>query len=124
MFAEFKNHILDQRRIWPTVVTVIWEKDHTFQVLALWDLNQISTEAAIQWCFVKEMLLKVLHNLQEKNCQSLFFNKVAGWRPKTLLKKRTRHGCFPVNVAKLLRAPITRNTAGRLFSEILIAFVV
>ena len=30
-------------------------------------------------------------------CQSLFFNKVAGLRPKTLLKKRLWHGFFPVN---------------------------
>ena len=30
-------------------------------------------------------------------CQSLFFNKVAGLRPATLLKKRLWHRCFPVN---------------------------
>ena len=34
-----------------------------------------------------------------------FFNKVAGLRPATLLKKRLRHMCFPVNFAKFLRAP-------------------
>ena len=28
-------------------------------------------------------------------CQSLFFNKVAGLRPATLLKKRLWHRCFP-----------------------------
>ena len=38
-------------------------------------------------------------------CQSLFFNKVAGLRPATLLKKRLWHRCFPVNFAKLLRTP-------------------
>ena len=36
-------------------------------------------------------------------CQSLFFNKVAGLRPATLLKKRLWHSCFPVNFAKFLR---------------------
>ena len=36
-------------------------------------------------------------------CQSLFFNKVAGPRPATLLKKRLWHRCFPVNFAKFLR---------------------
>ena len=36
-------------------------------------------------------------------CQSLFFNKVAGLRPATLLKKRLWHRCFPVNFAKFLR---------------------
>ena len=30
-------------------------------------------------------------------CQSLFFNKVAGLKPATLLKKRLWHKCFPVN---------------------------
>ena len=32
-----------------------------------------------------------------------FFNKVAGLRPTTLLKKRLLHSCFPSNVAKFLR---------------------
>ena len=38
-------------------------------------------------------------------CQSLFFNKIAGLRSATLLKKRLWHGCFPVNFAKFLRTP-------------------
>ena len=38
-------------------------------------------------------------------CQNLFFNKVAGLRPATLLKKRLWHRCFPVNFAKFLRTP-------------------
>ena len=38
-------------------------------------------------------------------CQSLFFNKVAGLRPVTLLKKRLWHRCFPVNFVKFLRTP-------------------
>ena len=38
-------------------------------------------------------------------CQSLFFSKVAGLRPATLLKKRPWHRCFPVNFAKSLRTP-------------------
>ena len=33
-------------------------------------------------------------------CQSLFFNKVAGLRPATLLKKRFWYRSFPVNFAK------------------------
>ena len=36
-------------------------------------------------------------------CWSLFFHKVPGRRPATLLKKRLRHRCFPVNFAKFLR---------------------
>ena len=38
-------------------------------------------------------------------CQSLFFNKVSGLSPATLLKKRLCHSCFPVNFVKFLRAP-------------------
>ena len=38
-------------------------------------------------------------------CQSLFLNKVGGPRPATLLKKRLRHRCFPVNFVKFLRTP-------------------
>ena len=36
-------------------------------------------------------------------CQSLFFNKVADFRPATLLKNRLWHRCFPVNLTKFLR---------------------
>ena len=35
--------------------------------------------------------------------QSLRFNKVAGLRPATLLKKRLWQTCFPVNFARFLR---------------------
>ena len=34
-------------------------------------------------------------------CQSLSFNKVAGLRPATLLKKKFWHRGFPVNFAKI-----------------------
>ena len=37
--------------------------------------------------------------------QSLFFNKVAGLRPATLLKKILWHWCFPVDFTKFLRTP-------------------
>ena len=36
-------------------------------------------------------------------CQSLFFNKVAGSRHATLLKKGLWHRCFPVNFEKFSR---------------------
>ena len=49
----------------------------------------------------------VLGNLakfkEKRLCQSPSFNKVAGLRPATLLKKRLWHKCFPVNFAKFLR---------------------
>ena len=45
--------------------------------------------------------------------QRLFFKKIAGLRPVTLLK-RLWHWCFPVNFTKFLRAPFLQNTSGRL----------
>ena len=52
------------------------------------------------------MFLKISQNSQENNCARVsFFNKVAGLRSATLLKKRLWHKRFPVNFAKLLRAP-------------------
>ena len=40
-------------------------------------------------------------------CWSLFFNKL---RPATLLKKRLKHRCFPVNFVTFLRTPFLQNT--------------
>ena len=47
--------------------------------------------------------------------QSFFFNKVAGLRPTTLLKKSLWRRCFPVNFAKFLRTPFTQNTSDGCF---------
>ena len=33
-------------------------------------------------------------------CRNYFFNKIAGSRPATLLKKRSCQRCLPVNIAK------------------------
>ena len=41
-------------------------------------------------------------------CQSLFFNKVAGLRPTTLVNKRLQNRYFPVNSVKFLRTPFYR----------------
>ena len=38
-------------------------------------------------------------------CQSRLFNKVAGLRTVTLLKKRFWYRCFPVNFSKFLKTP-------------------
>ena len=43
--------------------------------------------------------------LGKQLCQSLFFDKVAGFRPATLLKKRLWQRCFPKNFVKFLRTP-------------------
>ena len=56
--------------------------------------------------FCKKGLLRNLSKFIGKHlCQSLFFNKVAGLRPATLLKKILWHWCFPVDFTKFLRTP-------------------
>ena len=60
------------------------------------------------------MFLEISQNSQENTCASLFFNKVAGLRTATLVKKRPWHRCFPVNFMKFLGIPFLQNTSGRL----------
>ena len=50
--------------------------------------------------------------------QSLFFNKVAGLRPATLLKKRPCRRCFPVSFVEFPRTPFLQNTSGRLLLDL------
>ena len=65
--------------------------------------------------FCKKSCSQKFRKIHRKNlCQSLFFNKVTGLRPVTLLKKRLLHSYFPVNVAKFLRTPFLQNTSRRL----------
>ena len=82
-------------------------------------------------CSVKKGVLRITQNSQENTCakvsfliklqasgQSLFFNKVAGFRHATLLKKRLWHRRFPVNFAT---TPFLQNTSGQMlliFEEI------
>ena len=54
----------------------------------------------------KKSVLRNFRKITGKHlCQSLFFNKVAGLRPATLLKKRLWRRCFPVNFEKFLKTP-------------------
>ena len=58
-------------------------------------------------CSVRKGVIRNFWKLTGKHLrQSLFFNKIAGLRPVTLLKKRLWHRCFLVNVAKFLRTPL------------------
>ena len=64
------------------------------------------SEAVVWRCIIKTVFLEISQKFSGKYlCQSLFFNKVAGLRPASLLKKRLWHRCFPVNFAKFLRTP-------------------
>ena len=69
---------------------------------------------------MKKGVLGNFTKFTEKNqCQGLFFNKVAGLRPATLLKKRLWHRCFPVNFVKVVRTSFLQNTSGRLLLVVL-----
>ena len=54
--------------------------------------------------FCKKGVPKNFKKITRKHlCWSLFFNKVAGLRPETLLKKRVQQRCFPVNFVKFFK---------------------
>ena len=73
-----------------------------------------------QGCSVRKGVLVNLAKFTRKHlCQSLFFNKVAGLRPATLLKKRLWHRYFPVNFVKFLRIPFSQNASWRLLLKVL-----
>ena len=75
-------------------------KDRLYQIYEL-DCKQsegILYRSSHRRCSVKKGVLKNFTKFTGKHlCQSLFFNKVPGLRPATLLKKRLCHRCFPVN---------------------------
>ena len=72
-----------------------------------------------QRCSMKKGVVRNFAKFTGKHlCQSLLFNKVAGLRPATLLKKRLWHRCFSVNFAKFLTTPFLQNTSGRLLLDI------
>ena len=61
--------------------------------------------------YCKAFHFTLLQNSQENClCWCLFFKKVAGLKPATLLKKRLQHMCFPVNLAKFLETHFLQNT--------------
>ena len=66
---------------------------------------------AVAWrCAVKKVFLKFRQVHRKTPVPESFFNKVAGLRPTTLLKKRPRHKCFPLTFAKLLRRTFFNRT--------------
>ena len=59
-----------------------------------------------QKCSIKKGVLRNFTEFTGNHlCQSLFFKKVAGLRPATLLKNKPWHKRFLVNFAKFLRTP-------------------
>ena len=72
------------------------------------------TEAAPKGVLSKKMFLEIWQNSQENTCAKVsFFNKVAGLSCASSLKNRLSHRFCPVNFAKFLRIPFSKNTSGR-----------
>ena len=75
---------------------------HIFYLFKMLDLVTLTSRSSHQRCSVKRGVLKSFTKFKGKHlCQGLYFNKVAGLRPATLLKKRLWHRCFPVNFVKV-----------------------
>ena len=86
--------------------------------------QMVKFRSSHRWCSAKKGDLKNFAIFTGKHlCRSFFFNKVAGLRPASLLKKRLRHRCFPVNFGKFLRTPFLQNTSGWLLLKILTSFI-
>ena len=70
------------------------------------DIQRILTifKGSLSQMFLKISVLKNFAKFTEKHLHwSNFFNKVAGLRSSTLLKKKLQHRCFPANFAKFLK---------------------
>ena len=79
--------------------------------MTILNCNLIDSEAVTRGVLWKKVFLEISHKFTRKHlCQSLFFNKVAGLRPVTLLKKRLWHRCFPVYFAIFIRTPFYKTS--------------
>ena len=78
------------------------------------ELQSYVVKIGSHWrCSVRKGVLRNFGKFTGKHlCQSLFFDKVAGLRPATLLKKRFWHRCFPLNFQEHL---FLQNTSGGCF---------
>ena len=80
---------------------------------------QMTTRSSHQSCSVRKGVLRNFAKFTWKYLrQVLFYNKVAGPEPGTLLKKRLWHICFPMNFAKFQRTPFHRTSLNDCFSTI------
>ena len=96
---------------------LIFKIIESLQCILKW-INITMTEAVAQRFSVREGVLRNFAKFARNHLyQSLFFNKVAGLRPATLLKKLLWHRCFPVSFAKFLRTVFSQNTSGRLLLQ-------
>ena len=93
-------------------ITVTQMKQLNERMFYIYKINEQKQPPEV---FYKKGVLRNFTNFIGKHLrQSLFFNKVAGLSPATLLKKSLWHRCFPVNFEKFLRTPFLQNTSGRM----------
>ena len=86
-----------------------------------YQLDQVIYRSSHQRCSVRKGVLRNFGKfIGQQLCQGLFFNKVAGFRPASLWKKRLWHRCFPANFPKFLRTPFLQNISGRLLLDLFI----
>ena len=70
-------------------------------------------------CSVGKGVLRNAAKFKGKHlCQKLFFNKVAGLKPATVLKESLTQ-VFSCEFCELLRTPFLQNTSGRLLLELI-----
>ena len=93
--------IIETKEIQKTMAEKIQELE-----LEIKELKKVRNRSSHRRFSVKKVFLVIWQNSQENICARVsFFNKVAGLRPTTLLKKRLWHRRFPVNYAKFLKIP-------------------
>ena len=83
--------------------------------------------ASGNWQYFIPLLVSVFRNgvfnnfakfLDKKLTWGLFYSKVAGFKPATLLKNRLRHKCFSVNFAEFLKVHIQENIRNDCFRKL------
>ena len=95
-------------------------------------LNKTSTQLLNSETMILEIIFRILRSTHQRYsvkkgvlgnfakstgkhlCQSLFFNKVKGLRPATLVKERLWYWCFLVSFGKFSKKTFLRNTYGQL----------
>ena len=107
-----------RRTCWAFSYIFFIDKKQIDQWLRNYNKWKTTDRSSHQRCSVRKSVLRDFAKFAGKHlCQSLFFNKDAGLRLATLLKKILWHRCFPVNFTKFLRTPFLQNTSWRLLLD-------
>ena len=96
----------------------VWRRSKPTYLPIIQNLNfqSVTIRSSRPEVFFKKGVLRNFAKLTGKHlCQSLPFNKVAGFRHATLLKKRLLHRCFPVNLRHFSEHLFLQRTSGGCF---------